>query len=170
MTARLSDKRDVAANKLRQLCKCRDTSIHPPPDFHERTAGFGATRQSSSFLGKRGFTEPDLALDRARELERGNPNRATLAVARKLVGYMLASNAETRISCLPKSSVEQRQRKNHFSDNRKAKIGIHERAGCQVPPVDDRAKGQYSGGSLRIVSGLATSAVRRSLSAFRSIC
>ncbi len=27
---------------------------------------------------------------RARELERGNPNRATLAVARKMVGYMLA--------------------------------------------------------------------------------
>jgi hypothetical protein len=27
---------------------------------------------------------------RARELERGNPNRATLAVARKMVCYMLA--------------------------------------------------------------------------------
>ena len=27
---------------------------------------------------------------RARELEKGNPNRATLAVARKMVSYMLA--------------------------------------------------------------------------------
>jgi hypothetical protein len=34
-----------------------------------------------------------IAIDRparARELERGNPNRATLAVARKMVIYMLA--------------------------------------------------------------------------------
>ena len=34
-------------------------------------------------------------------------------------------------------------------------MGIQERAGCQVPPVADWAKGQYSGGPLRIVSGLA---------------
>ena len=33
---------------------------------------------------------PELAMIRARELERGNPNRATLAVARKMVIYMLA--------------------------------------------------------------------------------
>jgi transposase len=33
---------------------------------------------------------PELAVIRARELERGNPNRATLAVARKMVSYMLA--------------------------------------------------------------------------------
>ena len=33
---------------------------------------------------------PELAMIRARELERGNRNRATLAVARKLVIYMLA--------------------------------------------------------------------------------
>ena len=33
---------------------------------------------------------PDLAMIRARELEKGNPNRATLAVARKMVIYMLA--------------------------------------------------------------------------------
>ncbi len=32
----------------------------------------------------------ELAVIRARELERGNPNRATLAVARKMVSYMLA--------------------------------------------------------------------------------
>ena len=38
-----------------------------------------ATRESS-----------ELAMIRARELERGNPNRATLAVARKMVIYMLA--------------------------------------------------------------------------------
>jgi transposase len=33
---------------------------------------------------------PELAMVRDRELERGNPNRATLAVARKMVCYMLA--------------------------------------------------------------------------------
>ena len=33
---------------------------------------------------------PELAMVHARELERGNPNRATLAVARKMVCYMLA--------------------------------------------------------------------------------
>jgi transposase len=33
---------------------------------------------------------PELAMVRARELERGNPNRATLAVARKMVCYMMA--------------------------------------------------------------------------------
>jgi len=33
---------------------------------------------------------PELAMIRARELERDNPNRATLAVARKMVCYMLA--------------------------------------------------------------------------------
>ena len=32
----------------------------------------------------------ELAVIRAKELERGNPNRATLAVARKMVIYMLA--------------------------------------------------------------------------------
>src|SRR5579872_996298 len=33
---------------------------------------------------------PELAIIHARGLERGNPNRATLAVARKMVSYMLA--------------------------------------------------------------------------------
>jgi len=33
---------------------------------------------------------PELAMIRERELQRGNPNRATLAVARKMVHYMLA--------------------------------------------------------------------------------
>jgi transposase len=33
---------------------------------------------------------PELAMIRERELQRGNPNRATLAVARKMVCYMMA--------------------------------------------------------------------------------
>jgi hypothetical protein len=37
----------------------------------------------------------------------------------------------------------------------KQNIGIHECAGCQVSPLADWAKEQNSGGSLRIVSGLA---------------
>ena len=33
---------------------------------------------------------PELALVREREIQRGNKNRATFAVARKMVAYMLA--------------------------------------------------------------------------------
>src|ERR1700756_3150246 len=36
----------------------------------------------------------------------------------------------------------------------KQNIGIHERAGCQVPPIADWAKDQNSGGSLRIFFGV----------------
>ena len=43
---------------------------------------------------------PELAMVRARELERGNPNRATLAVARKLVAYMLAVERRKQ-NCVP---------------------------------------------------------------------
>ena len=39
---------------------------------------------------------PELAVIRDRELERGNPNRATLAVARKMVSYMLAVERRNR--------------------------------------------------------------------------
>jgi hypothetical protein len=56
----------------------------------------------------------------------------------------LRSSAEIRISCLPKSSAEQRLRKNLFLIMEKQKHRIHERAGCQVPPVADWAKGPYS--------------------------
>jgi transposase len=38
----------------------------------------------------------DLALVREKELQKGNPNRATLAVARKMVAYLLAVDREQR--------------------------------------------------------------------------
>jgi transposase len=38
----------------------------------------------------------ELAMVRERELEKGNPNRATLAVARKMVSYMLAVERRKR--------------------------------------------------------------------------
>jgi hypothetical protein len=39
---------------------------------------------------------PQLAALHAKEVARGNPNRATLAVARKLVEYMLAVEREKK--------------------------------------------------------------------------
>jgi transposase len=53
----------------------------------------------------------ELAAVRERELQRGNPNRATLAVARKIVCYLLAVERGQRNSCLPRSFLEPRQRK-----------------------------------------------------------
>jgi len=38
----------------------------------------------------------ELALVREKELQKGNPNRATLAVARKMVAYLLAVDREQR--------------------------------------------------------------------------
>jgi len=40
--------------------------------------------------------DPDLALLCAREKQKGNANRATLAVARKLLAYLLAVDREKR--------------------------------------------------------------------------
>jgi transposase len=46
----------------------------------------------------------ELALIYEKEMQRGNRNRATLAVARKIVAYLLAVERKNRISCLPSSS------------------------------------------------------------------
>jgi hypothetical protein len=98
---------------------------------------------------------PERAVIQARERERGNRNRATLALPGRWSATCSRSSAESRTSCRPKSSAERRRRKNLFLIGEKQNIGIQERAGCQVPPIADWAKEPYSGGSLRIVSGLA---------------
>ena len=98
---------------------------------------------------------PELAMIRARELEKGNPNRATLAVARKMVIYMLAVERRQQ-DFVPAETVQPHGGSvKPFLIRERQNIGIHERAGCQVPPIADWAKEQNSGGSLRIVSGLA---------------
>jgi transposase len=50
---------------------------------------------------------PQLAELHARELKRGNRNRATLAVARKLVAYLLAVEKSGRPFQVPSSSAEE---------------------------------------------------------------
>ena len=55
---------------------------------------------------------PQLAALHARELERGNRNRATLAVARKLVAYLLAvdkSGQPFEVHTAPASETEAQQ-------------------------------------------------------------
>jgi Transposase IS116/IS110/IS902 family len=89
---------------------------------------------------------PELALTHARELEKGNRNRATLAVARKMVCYMLAVERRQQ-DFVP---AEEFSRPQGESTN----IGIHERAGCQVPPIADWAR-DHIPRPLWIVSGLA---------------
>ena len=56
----------------------------------------------------------ELAMVREKELQKGNPNRATLAVARKMICYMLAVERRNRNSCLQRSSKVQRQREKPF--------------------------------------------------------
>jgi len=54
---------------------------------------------------------PQLAAVHARELERGNRNRATMAVARKLVAYLLAvdkSGQPFQIRSAPAAETEAR--------------------------------------------------------------
>jgi hypothetical protein len=96
----------------------------------------------------------ELALTHARELERGNRNRATLAVPRKMLCYTSPSSADSRTSCLPRSSAALSQCKNLPSQGESRNIGILERAGCQVPPIADWARNHIPR-PLRIVSGLA---------------
>ena len=56
-------------------------------------------------------TSPELAMIRARELERGNRNRATLSVARKLVTTCWPSNGGNRTGFQANSSAVRRQPK-----------------------------------------------------------
>jgi hypothetical protein len=95
----------------------------------------------------------ELALTHARELERGNRNRATLAVPRKMLCYTSPSSADSRTSCLPRSSAALLQCRILPSQGEGKSIGIHERAGCQVLPIADWAR-DHIPRPLRI-SGLA---------------
>ena len=56
----------------------------------------------------------ELAMVRERELQKGNPNRATLAVAGRWLAICLPWSAENRTSCLPRRSTVQRQREKPF--------------------------------------------------------
>ena len=64
---------------------------------------------------------PELAMIRARELERGNPNRATLAVARKMVCYMLAVERRQQDFVPAGESIRPRLHKTLFLIRKKQK-------------------------------------------------
>ena len=71
----------------------------------------------------------DLALLYENEKKKGNANRATLAVARKMVAYLMAVDREQR-DFVPEQSAAGRRPKNRASEEKN--IRITKRAGCQV--------------------------------------
>ena len=73
------------------LCGAEDSSAGKtkrPPISKQRNKHLQTVLIEAAKLGPR--LHADLALIHAKELEKGNHNRATLAVARKLVAYLLA--------------------------------------------------------------------------------
>jgi transposase len=72
----------------------------------------------------------ELAIVREKELQKGNANRATLAVAPKMVAYLLAWIASSATSSLQKSAGSRRHNRRLRQRKRTKR-----RAGCQVPPL-----------------------------------
>ena len=80
----------------------------------------------------------ELAVVRQRELERGNPNRATLAVARKMVCYLLAVERSKQDFVPAEQVTTTAAAWKPFL--RREKHRDSPCAGCQVPHVGDSAK------------------------------
>jgi hypothetical protein len=94
----------------------------------------------------------ELALVYERERQRGNKNRATLAVARKMVATCSSSSAENRTLCPPNNLEAPRQRKNLPGNTKHQDHPVRRLPG---PADDGLGDGGNSRGSLRFVSGLA---------------
>jgi hypothetical protein len=94
----------------------------------------------------------ELALVYERERQRGNKNRAALAVARKMVAYMLAVERRKRTSCPPSNLQAPQQRKTCQSMKKHQDHPVSRLPG---PADDGLSDGGNSSGSLRFVSGLA---------------
>ena len=80
-----------ASHQLLRAVRCREEfsrKVLCSPISKQRNKHIQRVLVEAAKLAPR--ESPELAMIRARELERGNPNRATLAVARKMVCYMLA--------------------------------------------------------------------------------
>jgi hypothetical protein len=75
----------------------------------------------------------ELALVYEKEKQKGNANRATLAVARKMVVYLLAVDRQQR-AFIP-SEDSRRQQPNRCPKGKTTRL--HSRAGCQVLQVAD---------------------------------
>ena len=82
----------------------------------------------------------ELAVIRDRELERGNPNRATLAVARKMVGVHARRGAQEAGLRACRGVQTHGGSLKTFPDKEKQNIRIHRCAGCQVLQFADWAK------------------------------
>ena len=78
----------------------------------------------------------ELALVYEKEKQKGNANRATLAVARKMVAYLLAVDRGQR----PFIPAEELQHCSQRKPSPRQKNRITQRAGCQVLHVADWAK------------------------------
>ena len=94
----------------------------------------------------------DLALVYETEKQKRNTNRATLAVARKMVAYLLAvDRGKNGTSCPQKITRERRPRNLRLGKNKRSHSAQAARS-CRLPTERRRSN---SRGSLRIVSGLA---------------
>jgi len=89
-----------------------------------------------------------------KERDRGNANRATLAVARKLVAHLLAVDRR-RQSFVPAEDFRATRQLEEPFLKREKTPGLFRCAGCQVVPLATERRRSNSRGSLRIVSGLA---------------
>jgi len=89
-----------------------------------------------------------------KERDRGNANRATLAVARKLVAHLLAVDRRKQSFVPAEDFRATRQLEEPFLRREKTP-GLFRCAGCQVVPLATERRRSNSRGSLRIVSGLA---------------
>jgi len=89
-----------------------------------------------------------------KERDRGNANRATLAVARKLVAHLPAVDRRKQSFVPAEDFRATRQLEEPFLRREKTP-GLFRCAGCQVVPLATERRRSNSRGSLRIVSGLA---------------
>ena len=80
---------------------------------------------------------PELALIYEKEMQRGNRNRATLAVARKIVAYLLAVERRNRISCLPKNSEAQWQPKSLPKNEKHQDYSVRRLLGPAIRPLGE---------------------------------
>jgi hypothetical protein len=85
----------------------------------------------------------ELAEVRARELERGNRNRATLAVARKMVCYLRCRSQESGLRACREVQPNGSGLKAFPTKEKTNNITIYRRAGCQVPPMPTGRRNKF---------------------------
>ena len=80
------------------LCKSSGSTVQRTPLSKQRNKHLQTTLIEAAKMAPR--YSPTLAQLYDRERQKGNANRATLAVARKLVAYLMAVDREFSTSCL----------------------------------------------------------------------